>query len=173
MRSRVPLALMEQMVMLLVFALAAALCLRAFVASDGLSRDSEDRDRAAILCQNAAEAVRRSKGDLERTAELLGLSFWPEGDVEFLSLGYDRDWNSFGVVREIGKDVLRTVRVTPVDSGVDGLGRARVEAFAWTDGNAAENRLLYKLEVCWQETETVTEPKAAAEGAEIDDGGTD
>ena len=46
MRSKAPLLLMEQMVMLAVFALAAALCLQAFVKSDGLSGDSQDRDRA-------------------------------------------------------------------------------------------------------------------------------
>ena len=40
MKSKAPLALMEQMVMLLVFALAAALCLQAFVQSDRLSRES-------------------------------------------------------------------------------------------------------------------------------------
>ena len=34
MRSKTPLALMEQMVMVLVFALAAALCLQVFVVSD-------------------------------------------------------------------------------------------------------------------------------------------
>ena len=41
MRSKAPLILMEQMVMLLVFALAAALCLQAFVKSDSLSSRSE------------------------------------------------------------------------------------------------------------------------------------
>lgn len=52
MKSKAPLALMEQMVMLLVFALAAALCLQAFVQSDRLSRESEARDHAAVLCQS-------------------------------------------------------------------------------------------------------------------------
>ena len=41
MKSRAPLALMEQTVMVLVFALAAALCLRAFVLADGISRQVE------------------------------------------------------------------------------------------------------------------------------------
>ena len=50
MRSKAPLILMEQMVMLLVFALAAALCLQAFVKSDELSARGEARDRAAVLC---------------------------------------------------------------------------------------------------------------------------
>ena len=38
MRSKAPLALMEQMVMVLVFALAAALCLQAFALADRISR---------------------------------------------------------------------------------------------------------------------------------------
>ena len=61
MRQRPPLILMEQMIMLLVFALAAALCLQAFVKSDGISKRSEARDRAVILCQNVAETLQRRK----------------------------------------------------------------------------------------------------------------
>ena len=45
MKSKAPLMLMEQMIMLLVFALAAALCLQAFVKSEQLSSRSENRDR--------------------------------------------------------------------------------------------------------------------------------
>ena len=41
MKSKAPLMLMEQMIMLLVFALAAALCLQAFVKSEQLSSRSE------------------------------------------------------------------------------------------------------------------------------------
>ena len=52
MKSKAPLLLMEQMVMLLVFALAAALCLQAFVRSEAMSRESEARDHAAVLCQS-------------------------------------------------------------------------------------------------------------------------
>ena len=44
MRSKAPLAMMEQMVMLLVFALAAALCLQAFVKSDQMSKRMEAQD---------------------------------------------------------------------------------------------------------------------------------
>ena len=69
MKSKAPLLLMEQMVMLLVFALAAALCLQAFVKSDAVSRRSGDRDRAVVLCQSAAEAIRHT-GDVEEGLEL-------------------------------------------------------------------------------------------------------
>ena len=61
MRSKAPLAMMEQMVMLLVFALAAALCLQAFVKSDQMSKRMEAQDRAATLCQSAAEVIRSTR----------------------------------------------------------------------------------------------------------------
>ena len=54
MKSKAPLALMEQIVMLLVFALAAALCLQAFVKSEQTSRDSQSRGNAALSVQIAA-----------------------------------------------------------------------------------------------------------------------
>ena len=62
MRSKAPLALMEQMVMILVFAVASALCLQAFAQSELISRRGEDRDRAAVLCQSVAEVVRSNGG---------------------------------------------------------------------------------------------------------------
>ena len=47
MRSKAPLVLMEQLVMVLVFALAAALCVQVFVLSDQTSRNYAARDRGA------------------------------------------------------------------------------------------------------------------------------
>ena len=69
MRSKAPLVLMEQAVMVLVFALAAALCLRAFVWSDQLSRQNEARDRALLEVQNAAEALKHTGGDMAHAQE--------------------------------------------------------------------------------------------------------
>ena len=51
MKSKTPLALMEQLVMVLVFALAAALCVSCFVAADRLS------DRYAVRDDAVLEAV--------------------------------------------------------------------------------------------------------------------
>ena len=48
MRSKAPLVLIEQMIMLLVFALAAALCLQAFVKADGISMQGEKRSYAVV-----------------------------------------------------------------------------------------------------------------------------
>ena len=64
MRNKSPLALMEQLVMVLVFALAAALCLQVFMFADLTSERNAAIDRAVTECQNAAEILKASGGDL-------------------------------------------------------------------------------------------------------------
>ena len=72
MRSKTPLVLMEQLVMVLVFAMAAAICLQVFGLSDRLSKENEARAEAALLAQNTAEELKSSYGEA-----LLG---WEEAD---------------------------------------------------------------------------------------------
>ena len=143
MRSRAPLALMEQMVMLLVFALAAALCLQAFVKSDALSRRSEERDRAVLLCQSAAEAVRSAEGDFRRAAALLGTELWNE---DSLSIFYGADWQ-MAVSKSPGVYPLGyTLGACRMEEDQPGLGRASV----WMQ-NDETGEELFRLEVAWQE----------------------
>ena len=75
MRGRSPLVLMEQVIMLAVFALAAALCLRVFVLSDQLSRQGEIRDQALLQAQSAAEVYRHCQGQGDQAVELAGGSW--------------------------------------------------------------------------------------------------
>lgn len=142
MKSKAPLVLMEQMVMLLVFALAAALCLQAFVKSDEMSRRSEDRDRAMTLCQTTAETVRHFGGDvspaLEKAAERLGYSI----DHGILWQEFDEDWNpvEFGVYR---------LDAEGIPSDVPGLNR--VSVCVMKGFNAGEElEILFQIEVAWQ-----------------------
>lgn len=142
MRSRTPLILMEQMVMLLVFALAAALCLQAFVKSDRISRESEARDRAAALCQNAAEAVRYAGGNLEEAAARLGAAYGAYAREEpAFSIHYNGDWTPSET-----RDWVYRLSVQPVDSGVEGLGKASVSVI-----EAEGQEVLFGLEIAWQE----------------------
>ena len=148
MKSKAPLSLMEQMVMLLVFALAAALCLQAFVKSDRISRESEARDRAALLCQSVAEAVRHNGGDLEAAmTQVNGREpFQREGFGWFA--GYDESWALLdeGTV-DRPQHSSYTLRIMELDSGLEGLGKANVEAFAWNGGTMES---LFAIEVSWQ-----------------------
>lgn len=58
MRSKTSLILMELLVMVLVFALCAALCLQIFVRAEEISLETARRDEALVLAQNAAELLR-------------------------------------------------------------------------------------------------------------------
>jgi len=65
MKNKTPLVIMEQTIMILVFALAAAVCMRVFVYSDKLSHQNEQRDNAIIMAQNTAEMLKYSGGEAE------------------------------------------------------------------------------------------------------------
>ncbi len=129
MKSKTPLVLMEILVAVLVFALAAALCLQAFVRTDRLSEQGELRDRAVLAAQSAAEAVKSCGGDMEQAADLLG-GLWADG---FLTVHADDTLSLF---------------VTPVDSGDALLGTALVEVYSNQD-----DARLFELTVAWQEVE--------------------
>lgn len=64
MKHRASLVLMEQLIMVLIFALAAALCLGLFVKADAISRETARKEEAVVLAQNAAELLKHT-GDPE------------------------------------------------------------------------------------------------------------
>ncbi len=75
MKKRSTLVLMELAIMLSVFALAAALCLRAFSLAEGISEASALTDEAHFLAQSAAEVIKAARGDLAAAAEILNADF--------------------------------------------------------------------------------------------------
>lgn len=144
MKSKAPLLLMEQMVMLLVFALAAALCLQAFVKSDGLSGNSEARDRAVTLCQTAAETVRHSGGNFNEAAEKLGLEF---GQGSTMFRYYDENWQpiDFDTCGMGAPPAAYSLNIHGVLDVPDGVGKASVSV------SEAGGEVLFEIEVAWQE----------------------
>ncbi|MDY3985979.1 hypothetical protein [Dysosmobacter sp.] len=133
MRSKAPLALMEQLVMVLVFALAAALCVQVFVLSDRTSRRNGARDRAVLAAQNAAEELKSVHGDFALAADLYG-GTW---NGQLWGRSYDESWGRDG-------DAYH-VLVIPADSGEALLGSAEVTVYT------AEGDVLVSLPVAWQE----------------------
>lgn len=134
MRSKAPLALMEQLVMVLVFALAAALCVQVFVLSDQTSRRNEARDRAVLEAQNAAEELKSVHGDFQQLTELYG-GTW---NGQLWGRSYDKNWKQ-------DSGTAYNLLVVPADSGEALLGIAEVMVYT------AEGDLLVSLPVAWQE----------------------
>lgn len=145
MKSKAPLALMEQLVMVLVFALAAALCVQAFFASDRMSRQGEVRDRAVLLAQNTAEYLKEYGA--EQTAQTLaqtlgGTAETPERVCVYLDGGLSED-------RPAPADAAYLLRVELEDARCGGrLGRAEVSVY---QAGAAEP--LFSIPAAWQEGE--------------------
>lgn len=137
MRSRAPLALMEQLIMVLVFALAATLCLRIFVWSDLQSRDNQAHDQAVVQAQSAAELTKLYSGDFRLAASTYGGtatdSTW--------QIHYNKVWQ---ITTEAGAYILT---VCPLDSTQQNLCGALVEV---TD---AQQVSLFQLPVHWQEVD--------------------
>lgn len=139
MRRKAPLTMMELMVMTVVFALCAALCLQAFVTADRISRRAEERDRAVVLCQSAAELLRHYGGDLE---PLTGILEESKQDGYFLWQVYDGNWKPIPE-EEVGSYQL-VVRLQ--ETGEPGLGKALVGVYPI----GPEPDPIFTLEVAWQ-----------------------
>ncbi len=153
MKSKAPLLLMEQMVMLLVFALAAALCVQAFVRSDAASARNEARDEAVVLCQNAAEAIRHSGGNFNEVAKKLGLEF---GQGSTMSRYYDENWQPLpisegpipgyeGALPDPGRGAAYSLNIHGVLDTPAGVGKASVSV------REVDGEVLFEIEVAWQE----------------------
>ncbi len=136
-RGKTALLLMEQLVMLLIFALAATLCLQAFVYAHRLSLDVEARDRAAELAQSVAETLRHTGGDFPGAARMLDAQ---QFDEDSLQLDLGADW---APAEDTARYVLGAGRQA---SDLPGLGRGQV----WLRSEA-EDRELLRLDITWQE----------------------
>ena len=124
MNRRAVLTLMELLVMVLVFALAAAVCLQGFATAAELRRETACYDRAVVLAQNGAEVLKACGGDLPEAAVLLGGSVSP------------------GALTARQEGLALNIQLR--DSGIPGLGRADV----WV---TEEEEILFRLTVSWQE----------------------
>ncbi len=145
MRSKAPLALIEQMVMLLVFALAAALCLQAFMLSDRISSRNEADDRALEEAQNVAEVYRSCEGSPEKTVMILGGRRSESGGWECM---FNEDWEQ--TVEE--SEAVYRAEASRAEVA-QGLGSAeasvrRIDAEA--SAGKSESGLLCTLPVAWQ-----------------------
>ena len=129
MKNKAPLSLMEQLVMLLVFALSAALCLQ-------ISRRCEAQAHAVTAVQNTAESVKFCRGNVSQYPHLLGGS----GTSQQWEIGYDHNWTAVST----GQTAYRVV-ITPESTPLPTLGKAVITAMT-----EAED-ILFSVTVSWQE----------------------
>ncbi len=106
MRKKGTLVLIELSVMILVVAIAAAVCIGGMVWAGRTSKETAAIDKAYGIAQNAAELYRHFDGDLDRLAHKLGGSI-SEEKVSAQSDGY-----TVTVVSEAAVERLLGARIT-------------------------------------------------------------
>ena len=134
MKNKSTLVMIEQIVMLLVFVLAATVCIRMFVGSEQLSRKYEATDRAVRVAQNAAELLKKD-GPAKFTEKMKAV----QSDGNTGEIYYDKDWK----VTEAGSAAF-VAEVTYTEEESDFLFRAEI-VISTVDGTE-----LFRLPVAWQ-----------------------
>ena len=132
MRNKTTLMLMEQLVMITVFALASVLCLQMFIFAYRTSRYQEQRDRAVLEAQNAAEAL---KGGAQEYFDAAGARSSGDGVCVLL---YDAEWKPV----QNGESYI--LMVTPAETETPYLWKAEVSV------RTAAGELLISLPVAGQ-----------------------
>ena len=92
--SRSTLFLMEQLVVILVFAVCSAVCVTIFVESYQTERRALDKNYALLAAGSGAECYKASGGDARKAAERL--SGFAVFAGEAAAVYYDEDWNPCG-----------------------------------------------------------------------------
>ena len=137
MKGKSALALMEQAIMLLILAVAAALCLQAFVWADANSKKSGNCDRAMVQLQSAAEILKAYRGDMDAAAGVFG----GQTDENGWTVCWDENWERTDMPGVYRLDAV------PVSGTTDYLGCADLEL------RQEDGTVLGSLQVCWQEVQ--------------------
>ncbi len=152
------LVLIELMIMLLIFSITAALCLQVFAWSSDETENIENRDKAMLKAQTAAEIIKAFGGDFAEAAEELGGVYSAADDA--LVVCYTGDWEcseagTADVAVDAGgngdaaaeKDAYWQFRLTAKrDSDSDGALLERAEISM----ESRDGEMLFQIPVCWQ-----------------------
>ena len=136
MKNKSPLFLMEQLSMILVFALAAALCLQGFSLAARSSRRQESVSYAATQVQTAAEFLKSTHGDYEQAALYHGGSW----NGEQWTIHYDENWTP----TSHSQTGTYTLTVVPIKTDQVLMGGSHLRMMQGED-------ILFEIQVAWQE----------------------
>jgi len=95
-RSRSTLFLIEQLIVVAVFAICSAACVRILASSYLTARESKDVTNAILVAESGAESFKAFVGDMGKTAETLGGAASETGGVGEAVVYYDRQWKACG-----------------------------------------------------------------------------
>lgn len=132
--SRSTLFLMEQLVVILIFAICAAACVKIFVESYLMERRALDVSNALLSAQSAAECFKASAGDAEKAAALLGGNSARDAKNNAVSVFYDGAWDVENWSQsKLPLEPAFILRIIPKDGGHPSLAYADVTVSTYAD----------------------------------------
>lgn len=106
-RSRSTLFLIEQLIVIAIFAICAAACVSILTVSFISARNSSNLSEAILSAENAAESFKAVSGDIDRAASILG-GARVSGSTDKLIVYYNERWQV--ACESDARFVLRMVR---------------------------------------------------------------
>lgn len=140
-RSKSTLFLIEQLIVIAVFAICAVACIRIISTAYLYSRDSRDIGFAVIAAENAAETFKATSGDFYFVADLIGGAV-VNGDSEVI-VYFDSDWEA-----SIGENAAHILKLTETDSEFFGghtLISANVSVFRYFGDNIGDELISFDV----------------------------
>lgn len=92
--SRSTLFLIEQLIMIAVFAICAALCIRFFTESFVMAKESRDEKNSLIAAESGAACFKALGGDMPGIAQMLEGTFEDRDGQGAVRVFYDQNWRS-------------------------------------------------------------------------------
>ena len=131
-KSKTSLFLMELVLMILFFAVSAAVCMRVFSSAQLKSNHSDDLSNASLKAQSAAECWKLSQGEASLAAEVLGGEKTENGAAVY----FDKNWKNCG--ESEAEYVLELEK-----NGND----ANIGVFHFKDGETQSDSAIFSLKV--------------------------
>ena len=91
-RSKSSLFLMEQIIVIAVFSVCAAACVKILTASYYTAKDTRDMGNAILAAENAAECYKARQGDFGKVAAILGGSVENSGSSASVVVYFNKEW---------------------------------------------------------------------------------
>lgn len=108
-RSKSTLFLIEQLIVIAVFAICSAACIRILTSAYFFAIDSRELSRALLAAESGAECYKAAAGDVFIVAELLGGVSGNADGAEAAFIYYDRNWRVSG--ESDAQYILRIINV--------------------------------------------------------------
>ena len=124
-RSRSSLFLMEQLIVITVFAVCAAACVKILTSSYFMAHDTRDIGNAILVSESAAECFKAVLGDYAKTAETLGGSLGNVDGKAAVIVYYNSKWLVCG--KDDAAYVLNIVSSDQPDAEDNGLMQTPAE----------------------------------------------